>query len=76
MNILQTAFALKKIPKAQKDTNDLTVVLYFWDLGSMSLTFYIQFFTHSDSKSVKKTDKLSIFFMLSGSMSVKAVLKR
>jgi len=40
MNILQTAFALKKIPKAQKDTNDLTVVLYFWDLGSMSLTFY------------------------------------
>jgi len=33
-NVLQAAFANKDPIKAQKDTNDLTVFLRFWDLCS------------------------------------------
>jgi hypothetical protein len=40
-NVLQKAFASKD-SKVQKDTDNLTIFLYFGDLVSISSTFYEQ----------------------------------
>jgi len=51
-------------------------ILFGFVLGSISSTFYIHSaFTRSDPKCIKKKVKLSILFMLPGSMSVKALCK-
>jgi len=57
----------------KKDTNDLIEFLRFWDLGSISSTFY-SFYVPRTQKH-KKTVKLSIYFTLLGSTSVKAARK-
>ncbi len=50
-------------------------IVRFHYLGSISSTFYTKLFLQADPKSIKKTVKLSIFFTLSGSTSIKALRK-
>jgi len=44
---------------------------YNWHLGSISPSCLLKAFTHTDPKSAKKTDDLSVFFALFGSVNTK-----
>jgi len=63
------SFYKRRSQKCNKTMMTWLVFLHFWDLGSISSTFYVQ--CSADPKSIKKTVKLSIFFTLLGSTSVK-----